>query len=139
MTPENASEVWVTQYEKRRVTPDGPYKFEIGDFVRISHLRHPFTREYSIRWSGEIFKVVKRRVKSGLNQYEVSDLQDEKLQGTFWEPQLLKITADVDEGVFHVEKIIKRRHRRGQEPEIFVKWRFYPPKFNSWIKASDLE
>jgi len=47
-------------------------------------------------------------VKGGLNQYEVVDLQDEPLLGTFWEPQLLAITADVDSGVFHVEKIIKR-------------------------------
>jgi len=78
-------------------------------------------------------------VKAGLNQYEVVDLQDEALLGTFWEPQLLGITADIKSGVFHVEKIIKRRQRRGQEAEYLVKWRFYPSKFNSWVKAADME
>ena len=30
-----------------------PFKFKVGDKVRVSHIRTPFTREYDEKWSGE--------------------------------------------------------------------------------------
>jgi len=47
VTIENASQVWATQYAGEPVKPDGAFKYQIGDYVRISHIRHLFTREYS--------------------------------------------------------------------------------------------
>jgi hypothetical protein len=37
-----------------------PFKFKIGDYVRISHLRNPFIRAYDETYSGKVFKVQKR-------------------------------------------------------------------------------
>ena len=60
---ENQSEVWMEQYGKTPMQKaDGPFKFEVGDFVRISHLRRAFQREYDERYTGEIFKVASQRV-----------------------------------------------------------------------------
>ena len=116
---------------------DGPFKFEVGDFVRISHLRRAFQREYDERYTGEIFKVASQHVRGGLNIYALVDWLDEPVQGAFYEPELQKITVD-PEGVYKLEKIIRSRKRRGVEKEYLVRWRHWPPKFDTWVKESQM-
>ena len=139
VTKENQAEVWMVQYGgPRRHNADGPFKFKEGDYVRISHLRRTFQREYDERYTGEIFKVATRRVRGGLNVYTLIDFQNETVAGTFYEPELQRITTD-PQGVYKVERVIHSRKRRGVEKEYLVRWRHWPPKFDSWVKASDLE
>ena len=38
--------------EERMKSEKNTFKFKVGDFVRISHARKTFTREYDQRWSG---------------------------------------------------------------------------------------
>ena len=40
--------------------------------------------------------------------------------------------------VYKIEEILKRRKRHGV-PEVLVKWKGWPVKFNSWITESDLQ
>jgi hypothetical protein len=135
---DNQAEVWMEQYGKTALPQaDGPFKFEVGDFVRISHLRRPFQREYDERYTGEIFKVDSRRARGGLNIYSLVDWMDEAVQGAFYEPELQRIAAD-PEGAYKLEKIIRSRKRRGVEKEYLVRWRHWPPKFDSWVGASQL-
>ena len=139
VTKENQADVWMIQYAGERKTKrDGEFKYKIGDYVRISHLRRTFQREYDERYTGEIFKVVGRKKRSGLNIYKLKDFHDENVLGTFYEPELQRITAD-PEGVYKVERIIRSRKRRGMEKEYLVRWRHWPKSFDSWVKASDLE
>ena len=139
VTKENQAEVWMVQYiDIPRHKSDGPFKFKVGDYVRISHLRRTFQREYDERYTGEIFKIASRRVRGGLNVYSLIDFYDEEVKGTFYEPELQRITAD-PEGVYKIEKIIRSRKRRGVEKEYLIRWRHWPPKFDSWVKASDVE
>ena len=111
---------------------------EVHDLVRISHLRHPFQREYTERWTGEIFKIKTRTVRGGLNIYQLEDWLEGAVEGTFYEPELQLITADPD-GVFKVEKVLRSRKRRGHEKEYLVRWLHWPDRFNSWVKASDMQ
>jgi len=139
VTKENQAEVWMVQYGDTKLQKtDGPFKLKEGDYVRISHLRRPFQREYDERYTGEIFKVSSRRVRAGLNVYTLVDFYDEEVQGTFYEPELQRITADPT-GVYKVQEILRSRKRRGMEKEYLVRWRHWPPKFDSWVKASDLQ
>ena len=139
VTKENQADVWMVQYGGEMLSKgDRKFKFKLGDYVRISHLRRTFQREYDERYTGEIFKVTSRRVRGGLNIYRLRDFYDEDVLGTFYEPELQRITADPD-GVYKVERILKSRKRRGIEKEYLVRWRHWPPKFDSWVKASDLE
>lgn len=137
VSKENASEVWEIQYGGPGFKPDGAFKLELGDPVRISHLRGAFQREYSERWTGEIFKVRARRVRGGLNIYELDDWLGQTISGTFYEPELQKITADPT-GIFKIDKILRKRKRKGHEPEVLVHWLNWPDKYNSWVKASDM-
>ena len=137
VTKDNEDEVWHIQYGSSRAKSEGPYTFEVGDYVRISHLRKAFQREYDERYTGEIFKVTSRRVRDRLNIYYLKDLADESLTGSYYQLELQKITTDIN-GVFKIEKVLKSRKRRGCEKEYLVQWLHYPKKFNSWVIASEL-
>ena len=59
----------------------------------------------------------------------MKDLNDEKLDGTFYEQELQKTNLTL-----HVlEKIIKTKNDK-----LFVKWRGYNNSFNSWINKKDV-
>lgn len=137
VTKADAGEIWQIQYDRPPPKPDGAYKLVEGDFVRISHLKRAFQREYDERWTGEIFKVKDRRVRAGLNVYQLEDFLGEEILGWFYEAELQRVTADPT-GVFKVDKVLRRRKRKGHDPELLVSWLRWPDKFNSWIKASDM-
>ena len=64
--------------------------------------------------------------------YKLNDFEDEPIKGTFYQPELQKISIK-DDKLWKIEKLIKTRKRRGKT-EYFVKWKHWPKKFNSWIQ-----
>jgi hypothetical protein len=113
-----------------------PYKFKIGDKVRVTHISNLFTRQYDMQWSGEIFIITKRFLRSSLPVYKLKDFNDEEIQGTFYQSELQKVDTDED-NLWKIEEILKSKGS-GQNKQYFVKWLHWPSKFNSWIKASDV-
>jgi hypothetical protein len=113
-----------------------PFKFKVGDYVRISHLKTIFTRAYDQTYSGEVFKVHKRYHRGTLPIYRLRDLQEEDIKGTFYQSELQRIDIDLDQ-TWNIEKVLKTRGK-GRNKQYLVKWKYYPRKFNSWIKGSDL-
>ena len=93
----------------------------MGDHVRQAESRRPFTTEYSEKWTGEVFAVVRRYGREGIPVYNVEDMKGEAIQGVFYEDKLQKVAYD-PEGEFRVEKELKRRHSPGHPPEVKVKW-----------------
>ena len=61
--------------------------------------------------------------------YLISDLNGEKIKGSFYEKELQK----TDQKEFRIEKVIKRK-----VDKLFVKWKGYDNSFNSWIDKKDL-
>jgi len=41
--------------------------------------------------------------------------------------------------LFRIESVVKRRKLKNREPEVLVRWRGWPDKYDSWIPARDLE
>ena len=111
------------------------FGFHVGDYVRITHLRTPFSKEYDEKWSGEIFKVSACFRPKGLPIYTLIDFHDEGVTGTFYQEELQKVESN---DLWRVEKIIKEKGR-GLNKMVYVKWLYWPGKFNQWIKASDLQ
>ena len=66
----------------------GP-KFKVNDHVRISKYKNIFAKGYVPNWSEEVFIVyeIKNTVSS---TYTISDLNGEKIIGTFYEKELQK-------------------------------------------------
>lgn len=150
VTEDNEAEVWQMLYlpfkkpggpkkgrKKKVYTPKSPFKFKIGDTVRISHLQGTFKREYNPKWSDEIFKIYTRQLRENIPVYKIVDLDDDAIEGTFYEAELQKVLLTSDT-LYKIEKIIDTR-RKDKKTQHFVKWLFWPPKFNSWIESSDVE
>ena len=60
----------------------------------------------------------------------ISDLNGEKVSGTFYEKELQK----TNQQIFRIEKVIKRKGNK-----LFVKWKGYNNLSNSWIDKKDGE
>lgn len=144
VTAENALKIYETQYIEPLKPKNFPKKFKkkkfalkVGETVRISHLRETFSREYDVKWTGEIFTITKRVMRDGVPVYYLKDYSGEDVKGTFYQHELQAVTVD-KEGLFKIEKILKTRGR-GQNKQSLVKWLNWPSKYNSWEKTSQLE
>ena len=67
---------------------------------------------------------------SNVPYYYLKGLNNEKLNGTFYEQELQKTKQD---DLYTIEKILKTKNNR-----IFVKWRGYDNSINSWINKNTL-
>ena len=111
-----------------------PFKFDIGDLVRISKAKKAFRKGYLPNWSTEIFKVVSRfrRVNP---VYEIEDLNGDKVKGKFYNEELVKTAMPED---FHIEKIIRKKKERNGRTKYLVKWVGYDTSFNSWVDETQM-
>ena len=104
-----------------------PGKFKIGDRVRISLEKNIFEKSYETNWTEEIFEIYDSKY-SNVPYYYLKDLNNEKLDGTFYEQELQKTKQD---DLYTIEKILKTNNDK-----IYVKWRGYNNSFNSWINKN---
>ena len=63
--------------------------------------------------------------------YKIKDLNDEIIEGIFYEKELQK-TKNASEA-YVIEKIIRRNKNK-----YLVKWRCYSNDFNSWVDKDDM-
>ena len=114
-------------YDKTTKNP----KFKINDLVKISLKKRPvFDKPSSnIKWSEELFKIHSIN-KSNVITYKIKDLNNEIIDGIFYEKELQK---SKNTGVYIIEKIIQKNKNK-----FFVKWRGYSDDFNSWVDKDDI-
>ena len=107
-------------------------KFKVNDLVRISLKRRQLFDKPTgnIRWSEELFKIY-RINKSNVITYKLKDMNNENIDGIFYEKELQK-SKNVT-GEYIIEKILKTKGNK-----IFVKWRGYSNNFNSWIDKNSV-
>ena len=91
-------------------------KFKVGDHVRISKDKNIFAKGYSPNWSVSW-------------TYVMNDLNGEEITGSFCEKELQKTSQEE----FRIEKVLKRKGDK-----LYVKWKGYDNRFNSWIDKKDL-
>ena len=142
VTKENEIELWAQQYlpEPTGQVKKTHFKFHVGDLVRISNSRHPFSRGYGQTFSEELFKV-KHRYGSTPTTYRLIDLKDEDIAGLFYEAEMVLVRGkhpDTPQSIYRVESILRKRKRRGKEKEVLIKWKGYPNTFNTWEPISNL-
>ena len=137
MTPVEASKkknegtVYFNLYGDMETSKQKP-KFKTGDKVRISkYKRKVFDKGYTPNWTEEVFTVDKIQYTNPIT-YKLKDLNDEEIQGSFYEAELLKAKQDV----FRIDKVIRRDYKKKQA---LVKWKGYSDDFNTWIPFKDLQ
>ena len=87
-------------------------KFSVGDNVRITKKKKLFEKGFTPRWTDEVFGISKI-VLTILITYKIIYLNEEEIEGSFYEQELQKITQDK----FRIEKVLKRKGDKS-----LVKW-----------------
>ena len=132
VTTSNAKEVWNNLYGKYQTKKKKKPAFKVGDKVRLNKKFRLFKKGYLPGWTEEVFQV-RKFVLEMVTTYKVQELDDTPLQGTFYVWDLQKVHVD-EATYFRVEKVLKR-----QKDKLFVKWKGYPSKYNSWINKKHLK
>ena len=139
VTKADEDRIWVRTYgdgdtELKR------HRIEDGAKVRISRIKGDFEKGYLPNWSGEQFVATSIRQPDGKRRratrpvYSLKDEAGEALQGK-WYPEELQHIVDND---YEIEKVLKKRRAADGTQELFVKWKHYSDKFNSWIPEQNL-
>ena len=128
----NAHIVWRKLYPSKRYRSyhRNP-NFKVGDTVRISKTKKIFDKGYLPQWTGEIF-TVRKLLTTFPYTYKISDWSGESIDGSFYEAELQKVTTS-HRDVYDIEKVLRSTKNR-----VFVKWKNWPSKFNSWVSKKDL-
>ena len=62
----------------------------MGDHVKLSLRKRLFKNGYKMNWTEEIFQIVNRLQRTSV-VYEVRDLLERPIEGTFYEKELQKV------------------------------------------------
>ncbi len=134
VTKQNEGKFRVYKRDKGKIH----YKFNVGDTVRIGKGKGVFERGYLGNWSGELFKITSRTATTPPT-YKLKDWVGEDITSIFYESELQRVDHPEDQ-VYLVEKVLRtRKTADGKENEHLVKWMYWPDKFNSWEKDSDMK
>ena len=127
----NEKQVFTILYEDEIYLKPKKPKFSIGDKVRISkYKRRVFDKGYTPNWTEELFVIDKVNSTKPVT-YNVVDLLGEKVEGSFYEKELLKAKQQT----FRIENVVRRDNKK---KKALVKWKGYSDKFNSWVSFKDL-
>ena len=127
ITKKNEKFILNSIYKKIKVIKNS--KFKIGDFVRISKMKHTFQKGYTPNWSTEIFRIIKVNLFNPLT-YVLEDYQGNKIKGGFYEEEL-QLTKYPD--AYLVEKVLRKKGDK-----VLVKWLNFDSTHNSWINKNDI-
>ncbi|XP_032234851.1 uncharacterized protein LOC116616860 [Nematostella vectensis] len=143
VTYDDAQEVWAILYGKKRPGDPkkkrAPPKFNVGDRVRISKIKHVFAKGYIPNWTEEVFTVGQRYNNTNQKNYayRLREYDGTWLEGRFYEPELQHVSLDEQRDLFRIERVIRTRGK-GRNEEYFVQWRGWPDKYNSWVSAQQV-
>ena len=79
----NNKRVYIDKHNEKRS------RFKVGDRVRISKFKNIFAKGYTPNWSREIF-IVNKINHTVPYTYNIKDLNDEKIIGSFYDRELQK-------------------------------------------------
>lgn len=108
-------------------------KFTVGDVVRISLARTPFTKGYKGFWTTELFTVNAVKRTYPYVQYRLEDQEGEILTGLFYEQELQHATEPTRK-YRRIRKILRRK-RVKQRDWVLVNWEGEPPSVTRWVLA----
>lgn len=109
-------------------------KYSERALVRISTEKVSFQKGYQSKWSDEVFYISRILDNRYPVVYEIADLNDEVVDGIFYEQELSSVGAKKPEHPLQINKILDARGR-GRGKRILVNWKQLPSDFVSWIPA----
>ena len=105
----NQEKVWQRLYGH---VGEGVPKLNVSDRVRISKYKGTFEKGYETNWSEEVFTVHEVH-PSEPPVYRLRDDLGDALNGTFYEPELQKVSVPADK-MYRVESVLQHRKVGGE-------------------------
>jgi DNA-directed RNA polymerase subunit F len=128
--PKDELKIWMRtqQPPERRTEPAA-----VGDVVRVSSAKKIFDKGYLPNWSEVVYKV-DSAIRHPKRVYKLRDETGDVVKGTFYKEHIQPTSEDIK---YIIEKVIRKR-KTGDNTELYVKWKGWPAKFNSWIAETEL-
>lgn len=123
----NAQSLLKTRYNHIKIAGRG--KFKVNDMVRISKVKHVFSKGYTPNWTTEIFKIKKVQITNPVT-YLLEDLSSRPIGGAFYEFELQKVKYS---DVYLVEKVLRRKGKKS-----LVRWLGLDKSHDSWIDSTNI-
>ena len=92
----------------------------MGDTIRITGLKNPFTKDFHQKLSSEIFKISKRARRDGIPIYKLVYFLSEDIKGRFYQSELQKVSLKEDK-LWKIEKILRTKRAKGKPKEYLVR------------------
>lgn len=111
------------------------HKFELGDVVRISRIKSTFEKGYTPNYSLETFTIdtINTPLGDGPITYNLTDSKEEKIEGRFYENELVKVKYP---NIFLVDQVLKTKGKKPNR-QYYVSWLGFGPEHNSWVPEAD--
>ena len=111
--------------------------FKLGEMVRIKTDAKAISssrRAYAEQFHGEYFSILRINRVLPIPLYYLRSLDTgERVEGGFYSNELSRVRGDV----FKIEKILRRRTRRGVR-EVLVRWKYFGAQHDLWIPEANL-
>ena len=91
-------------------------------------------KRYEKIWKEEVF-IIDAIVYGNTTTYKVKDQDNEPIKGTFYEQALQLI---VEPKTYQNEKVIRKK-KEGGRVLLYIKWKIYVDKFNSYVFQDEIE
>lgn len=114
---------WVVWSHSNVNKPALKHKYKVGDYVRISKLKGPFTKGYLSNWSEQLYRIHSINSRDVPVMYTIIDYKDDIIQGNFYDQELQKVSKPEKYPIEHVYKRLGSR--------TLVKFLGYPEKY--WV------
>lgn len=136
VTPRDVKKIWLRMQKQHGKIRQGKVKFRLGQKVRMVKEKGHFAKGFETNFTNEVFQIVKVIDRHPQPVYELSDMQNQPIDGQFYNFELTAVQLPSDTE-FEIEKIVASRKRRGVVEKL-VKWKGYEDLHNSWIKEKDI-
>ena len=131
VTKKDENKIWAKLYGDGRYQRP-KYRLNPGDTVRVSRVKGGFEKGYLPNWKEQHYRV-EGTSGNARRLYKLQNIRGEVVDGTYYDKEL----QHIGNNEHRIERIIKRRKLDNGSREVFVKWKGWPDKFNSWIEVDD--
>ena len=106
----------------------------MGEFIRLSIKKALFMKRYQEVWTEEVF-INDAIVSGNPATYKIKDQDNEPIKRTLYEQELQLI---VEPKTYRIGKVIRKK-KEGDRVLLYVKWKSFPDKFNSYMFQEEIE
>ncbi|NER45862.1 MAG: DDE-type integrase/transposase/recombinase [Symploca sp. SIO1A3] len=111
--------------------------FRAGQVVKVkiqAKAMSHYARAYNPQFSDEYYVIADVNTEMPVPMYRLKAMDDdENIKGHFYANELTAARGDV----FKIERVLDERGE-GPDRELLIKWLFFGPRWNTWVRAADV-